>query len=123
MNIIVQDYDDNILELLTLCLALEGISVFPLRETDNIIEKIRMFNPDMIILDYKLRATSAIQSCRLIKQHYPKLPVIAISCNIDIRREYARHGFDDYIKKPFDIDRLLDIVNRHYLRDNDLLEH
>jgi DNA-binding response OmpR family regulator len=123
MNIIVQDYDENVLELLTLCLAMEGIRVLPLKGTDDILDKIQIFDPDMVILDYKLRATSAIRSCRLIKQIYPQLPVIAISCNIDIRSEYSRNGFDDYIKKPFDIDRLLAIVNRHRTRDNDLLAH
>lgn len=48
-----------------------------------------------------------------IKAKYPHLPVVALSCNVNIREKYAKDGFDGYIEKPFDIDLLYKIIRSH----------
>jgi hypothetical protein len=41
--------------------------------------------------------------------HYPHLPAIAMSCNINIEV----YDLDDYIAKPFDLDMLYDTLRKY----------
>jgi DNA-binding NtrC family response regulator len=65
------------------------------------------------MLDYKLDGHICIDMCHRIKEKYPHLPVIAMSCNCNIYEEYNKVGFDAYIEKPFDLDRLSYIVRKY----------
>jgi DNA-binding response OmpR family regulator len=60
-----------------------------------------------------LAAIKAFLMCKLIKAKYPNLPVLALSCNNNIHDIYSLYGFNDYIKKPFDLDELYAILRKH----------
>lgn len=113
MNIIVQDCDAGVLEVLSLSLEIEGINVLPLRSSYEIISHIEQFSPDAIILDFKLSGTDAIHACMMIKTKFENLPVIASSCNNNIQSEYRKYGFNDYLKKPFDLDSLYSSLKKY----------
>jgi DNA-binding NtrC family response regulator len=71
------------------------------------------FRPHVAILDYRLNGQEAVGLCKQIKERYPFLPVLALSCNSDIHEAYQQNGFDGYIKKPFDLDLLYTVLCRH----------
>jgi DNA-binding response OmpR family regulator len=79
----------------------------------NFMDMIAELKPHVIMLDYRLDGKHCVDICHQIKAAYPHLPVIAMSCNSNINDEYDRHGFDDYISKPFDLDKLYAVLRKH----------
>ncbi|WP_316814023.1 response regulator [Pedobacter heparinus] len=116
-TIVVQDTDSAILDVLTQALEMEGFEVFPLRECDEdfltVMDRVR---PHVVMLDYKLAGEACIKICRQIKEKYPQVPVLALSCNHNIHNEYDLNGFDGYIKKPFDLDLLYNVLRKHIVK-------
>ena len=118
-NILIQDNDQDILDVMRLALELEGFNVYSLlRYKDDFLEYIDLVKPHVVIIDYRLSGAECIDICQKIKQRHPHLPVIACSCNTDIHTVYDQHGFNDYIKKPFDIDLLYKILRKHIRSSN-----
>jgi two-component system aerobic respiration control protein ArcA len=65
---------------------------------------------DLIMLDIGLPWINGFELGQLLKEHrdLKKIPLVFVSANTneeDIKKAFAL-GADDYIKKPFDIDRL-----------------
>lgn len=114
-TIIVQDKDASILEVLTIALQMKGFTAISIDTCDeelmlDIIDKER---PHVVMMDIRLSDEDCINACKAIKQKYPHLPVIALSCNNNIHEQYDQHGFDGYISKPFDLDLLYSILRSH----------
>jgi DNA-binding response OmpR family regulator len=113
-TIIVQDTNAAILDVLTQALTLEGFEVLPVENVeDDFLSLVDQHRPHVVMLDYKLDGEACKQACFRIKQRYPHLPIIAMSCNYNIDRLYGENGFDGYIRKPFDLDLLYAILRRH----------
>jgi DNA-binding response OmpR family regulator len=113
-TIIVQDTDQTVLEMLTVALEMDNFKVYPLMNyEDDFLSLIDQHRPHVVLMDYPLHGDGCLVVCRLIKEKYPHLPVIASSCNNNIHQEYDKLGFDDYIAKPFDLDLLYRILRKH----------
>ncbi|MFI5139479.1 MAG: response regulator [Sphingobacteriales bacterium] len=113
-TVIIQDTDQSILDILTIALQMEYFQVYSVLDYDsNFIDMIAKLKPHLVMLDYKLDGKICVKICHQIKNVYPHLPVIALSCNSNINDEYDRHGFDDYIPKPFDLDNLYAVLRKH----------
>ena len=113
-SILVQDTDKHILEVLTIALQLEGFTVYAMTEANgSFLEAIENKRPHVVILDYRINGSSCKEALRQIKKKYPHLPVIATSCNSNIHEEYDKHGFDDYVRKPFDLDLLYSVLRKY----------
>ena len=112
-TIIVQDTDKAILDMLTDALTMEGFQVCPVLDyNQDFIALIEQHRPHVVMLDYRLNGEVCREICFKIKSVYPHLPVIALSCNYNIDRLYGEHGFDAYIRKPFDLDLLYAILRK-----------
>lgn len=113
-TVIIQDTDQSILDILTIALQLGNFEVYAVLDHDsNFIDMIATLKPHVVMLDYKLDGKMCVEICHQIKDVYPHLPVIAMSCNSNINDEFDRHGFDDYIPKPFDLDNLYAVLRKH----------
>jgi len=113
-TIVIQETDQDVLEVLYAALELEGFNVYALpgyeRDYLEVIDKAR---PHVVILDFCMSGEECKILCREIKIRYPHLPVVAMSCNSNINEIYDRHGFDDYLEKPFDLDNLYRVLRKH----------
>jgi len=110
----IQENDEAILDVLRIALEEEGFQVIPIRQCDDaIIGEIDTFRPHMVMLDIWLREQDCLGLSPMIKARYPDLPLIALSCNINIQKVYGKEGFDAYIPKPFDLDLLYSVVHQH----------
>lgn len=113
-TIIVQDTDAAVLDVLTEALTMEGFKVFPVQsDEEDFLALIDEHRPHVVMLDYRLHGNTCRQICYQIKERYPHLPVLALSCNYNIDRLYGEHGFDGYIRKPFDLDLLYQVLRKH----------
>jgi DNA-binding response OmpR family regulator len=114
MEIILQETDQDILDLLKYALQFEGFSVFAVQNFEtNFLDIIEDLRPHVIMLDYRLDGNSCVRICREIKERFPHLPVLALSCNHNINDVYDQHGFDDYISKPFDLSALYKVLRKY----------
>jgi DNA-binding response OmpR family regulator len=113
-KIVIQETDQAVLDVLKIALTEAGFQVHATNHlSTDFLEIIADEQPDIIVLDYKLSGSEAIKICCQIKQRFPGLPIIALSCNYNIDRDYQHDGFNDYIRKPFDIDLLVKIIRKH----------
>jgi len=113
-KVLIQETDKSVLEMLSMALEDEGFSVLGKLGFDpDFMDAINEFRPHVIILDYRLTGMDSERVCQEIKERYPQLPVLALSCNSNIHLEYDDKGFDDYIKKPFDLAVLYKILGKH----------
>ncbi|MES2456293.1 MAG: response regulator [Bacteroidota bacterium] len=118
--VLVQEHDKSILDVLSTALEIENFAVVTVLSCgDRILELIDRHRPHVVMLDIKLKARDCIEVCHQIKETYPHLPVIALSCNENIEAESAKEGFDSYLKKPFDIEVLYQLL-RKYLPESSL---
>lgn len=112
-TIVIQETDPDVMDALTVALESEDFIVFPLQSCeDDYLGFIEQARPHLVMLDYRLSGSTSIDMCRKIKEKFPYLPVIAMSCNNNIHEHYDRAGFDAYIRKPFDLDLLYKIVRK-----------
>jgi DNA-binding response OmpR family regulator len=112
-TIMVQERDTATLEVLTIALQMEKFQVCGLTDySDNVLDMIRLHHPKLVLLDCRLSNYSGKQICHWIKSHFRSLPVIALSCDNHIDEHYRELGFDDYLKKPFDLEQLYYVVRK-----------
>ena len=113
-RIVIQETDPAVLEVLEMVLTEAG---FEVHATDHcapdFLDIIAAKQPHVVVLDFKLSGKEAIDICYQVKQRFPHLSIIAISFNYNINQDYELHGFDDYIRKPFDLDLLVKILRKH----------
>lgn len=113
-TIIIQENDEATLEVVTAALQLEGYRVYRLDDcNENTLVQIRRYRPKLMLLDCWLSMHSGKEVSYWVKTHFPRLPVIAFSCDNRIDQDYRLWGFDDYLKKPFDLEELYTIIRRH----------
>jgi len=114
-KIIIQETDPAISDMLTQAFAAGEVEAHLVSEFDTgTLEYCRKILPALVILDFKIDGSAAKKACRLIKNKYPHLPVIAMSCNSQISVQYSKYGFDGYLEKPFDLNVLSRLI-RFYL--------
>ncbi|WP_044561524.1 PAS domain S-box protein [Azospirillum sp. B4] len=72
---------------------------------------------DLVLMDIQMAGLDGLDATRRIRAGEPpgrRVPVIAMTANamVGMREEYLAAGMDDYVSKPFDQGRFLDLVAR-----------
>ncbi|SEA75290.1 response regulator [Pedobacter hartonius] len=79
--------------------------------------KINLFNtlPDLLLMDVRLPDGNGLQLCRKLKQNIDTrhIPVIIMSAHATAKESSKEALADDFIAKPFDLDDLLKLIEKH----------
>ncbi|MEZ2336626.1 response regulator [Mucilaginibacter sp. RCC_168] len=117
-KILVIEDDKDIRDTIVYVLEEEGYEVIA-SDNARILKKVHELEPDLIMLDNWLTDwTSDLSGQQLSKAlksdpATSHIPVILISA-VNNLKEIAQAGeADDYIKKPFDLTELTELVKRH----------
>lgn len=117
MNKKVFIFDDNtdILDLCTLILEDAGYHIKTSATSNDIVDQVSAFMPDIIFMDNWLPDVGGIEATQTLKNHpgLKHIPVIYFSANNDVRTLAEKAGADSYLPKPFDIDALEQMVTHH----------
>ena len=104
-KILIVDDEADILELIKYNLELENYEVEIALSGEECLDKIKVFLPDLIVLDLMLPGISGLEVCKKLKSDSlsSKIPVIMLTAktgesDIVLGLEL---GADDYITKPF----------------------
>ena len=114
-RILLVDDDAEIIESLRLALESKGYEVLIARDGNQGLALIERESPDLVILDMMMPKRSGFLVLeRLKKLGEKKQRIIMITANEGNRHKaYAEMlGVDDYVRKPFPMDRLIQSVQR-----------
>jgi DNA-binding response OmpR family regulator len=114
-RILIVDDDYEIIDALRYALEAKGFEVMIARDGNQGLAMAEREVPDLVILDMMMPKRSGFLVLeKLRRTHAVPIRVIMITANEGSRHKaYAEMlGVDDYIRKPFAMDRLVDSVSR-----------
>ena len=114
-RVLIVDDDNEIVESVRYALEANGYSVLIARDGNQGLAMAEREDPDLVILDMMMPKRSGFLVLEKLRRSRPvPLRVIMITANEGSRHKaYAEMlGVDDYIRKPFAMDRLMESVNR-----------
>lgn len=114
-RILLVDDDAEIIESLRLALEANGYTVLVARDGNQGLALSERENPDLVILDMMMPKRSGFLVLEKMRRtRDTPMRVIMITANEGTRHKaYAEMlGVDDYIRKPFPMDRLIESVQR-----------
>jgi DNA-binding response OmpR family regulator len=114
-RILIFDDDKDILEVLSYILTEHGYEIKAYTDGKYVFEAIKSFHPDLVLMDVMLDDMDGRMICRDIKtkSETQTVPVILISASHDLSLALEQQGApNDFIAKPFDIDYLLNKVEK-----------
>ncbi|QHS55491.1 response regulator [Mucilaginibacter sp. 14171R-50] len=112
-RILVLDDNQDILDIVHETLTYENFEVKSTGESKNVMPLLEDFNPNLVILDYRVAGTNGGELCRNIKAHpkFSDVPVIIFSAYVNREADLYAYGCDAIINKPFDLTELVEKVN------------
>jgi DNA-binding response OmpR family regulator len=114
-RVLLVDDDHEIVESVRFALEANGFEVLIARDGNQGLAMAEREDPDLVILDMMMPKRSGFLVLEKLRRSRPvPLRVIMITANEGSRHKaYAEMlGVDDYIRKPFAMDRLMDSVKR-----------
>lgn len=114
-RILLVDDDREIVESMRIALEAAGYEVRVARDGNQGLAMAEREDPDLVILDMMMPKRSGFLVLEKLRRTRPvPVRIIMITANEGSRHKaYAETlGVDDYIRKPFAMDRLLDSVHR-----------
>lgn len=113
-KVVIIEKDEDILEVLSYILIEAGYLVACFQTNSIVIEQIAKEKPDLILLDVINVSSEGTALCQAIKEDrvLEQVPVVALSTHLkpQLIKEICA---DEVMKKPFDIDELLQVVENH----------
>ncbi|ASU36398.1 response regulator [Mucilaginibacter xinganensis] len=105
------------------CLVTEGVRTFIAAEPDmeyaascnsgeNLVQVLQSRQPDVILMDINLPDTTGIELCKLVKDKYPGVMVLALSINNQpgIIRKMTESGASGYVLKDASRQEIIDAI-------------
>ncbi|HUO07585.1 MAG TPA: response regulator [Phycisphaerae bacterium] len=116
-SVLIVDDDPDVVTAITMALQDQGAKVFAAADGAQAVDLHNKELPDLVVLDMMLPKRSGFLVLEHIKKGKPKGSkprVIMITGNLGSRHKtYAETlGVDDYINKPFRMDRLLGSIEK-----------
>lgn len=113
--LIVDDSNDTVL-LLSAFLQSEGYKVLDARNGAEALEAAKKFRPQLILMDVSMPEVDGLDAARQVRKdpdlrHTPMIAITAFSTN-GFRRAVLDAGYNVYMPKPLDLDRLSKTIKR-----------
>ena len=114
LKILVADDDPGIIDVMKIVLEDEGFEVITTMKGEN-SSKLCREKPDIIFLDIWVSGMDGNIICRRIKEDkdLKHIPVIMFSANGNTKKIATECGADGFLPKPFELDELLDMINKY----------
>ena len=112
LRIMVVDDQWDMVQMLMLSLRFEGHEVWGLYRAGEVVDGIKHFDPDVLILDLALPDGSGIQVADEIRKRYGNGRPMVIAITGVYKNAADAALFDHFLTKPFPIDSLLDLLDR-----------
>jgi DNA-binding response OmpR family regulator len=114
-RVLLVDDDPEIIDAIRYALEAKGFQIFIARDGNQGLAMAEREDPDLVILDMMMPKRSGFLVLEKLRRTRPvPVRVIMITANEGSRHKaYAEMlGVDDYLRKPFAMDKLVDSVQR-----------
>lgn len=118
-KILIGEDSSIIINLTKNVLAFENYQMKAARNGKLVLELLDKEDFDLILMDITMPVMDGLECIKQIRglkdSKKSSLPIIAISGNLNnfSPEEFRKFGFDDFIQKPLDYDKVLATVKKH----------
>ena len=124
-KILIADDEAVNLDFFDLMLSKLGFVVEKTADGSEVVEKVKKFHPDLILLDNIMPGMTGKEITKILKKdlNFRRVPIIMISALDDVKDKVAcfEAGVDDYITKPYNFSEVLARINA-VLRNRELFD-
>lgn len=105
----VVDDEETLNRLITYNLEKEGFTTTSLYNGEEVMDLVRLQNPDLIVLDLMLPGRDGLELCREMRKANIRTPIIMLTARDDEIDKVLglEMGADDYVTKPFSVRELI----------------
>jgi DNA-binding response OmpR family regulator len=116
MHILIVEDEIGIIQFLQQGLEEEGYRITSASDGLKGFELIQKENFDLILLDWMLPKMTGLELCKAIRLKNTETPILFLTAKDTIQEtiEGLKAGANDYIKKPFSFDELLERIKIHF---------
>jgi two-component system alkaline phosphatase synthesis response regulator PhoP len=119
-KVLIADDEPDILEILKYNLANEGYQVYTAKDGDEALEKAKMVQPDLIVLDIMMPKKNGVEVCEILRMQpaFKNTLILFLTALSDEGTQVKglETGADDYISKPISPKVFLSKVNSLFRR-------
>lgn len=119
-KVLIADDEPDILEILKYNLLQEGYQVFTAKDGDEALEKAKMTQPDLIVLDIMMPKKNGVEVCELLRLQpaFRNTLILFLTALSDEGTQIKglEKGADDYISKPVSPKVFISKVNSLFRR-------
>lgn len=121
-KILLVEDDEDIVRTIEYVLSKKGYQCISAFDGMDGFQKAKTENPDLILLDLMLPKMNGYKISRLLKfdEKYKKIPIIMLTAKAQEsdKKLGFETGADEYVTKPFEIDKLVEIIEKYLKRRN-----
>lgn len=116
MHILIVEDEKGIVDFLKQGLEEEGYTISSASDGENGLKKALDLQVDLVLLDWMLPKMQGIEVCKRIRLEKSNLPIIFLTAKDTVQEtiDGLKAGANDYIKKPFSFDELLERIKIHF---------
>jgi DNA-binding response OmpR family regulator len=121
MHILIVEDEAGIVQFLQQGLEEEGYTITSASDGLKGLELTQKNNFDLILLDWMLPKMTGLELCKSIRLKNTTTPIIFLTAKDTVQEtiEGLKAGANDYIKKPFSFDELVERIKIHFRNQND----
>ena len=121
MHILIVEDEAGIVQFLQQGLEEEGYTITSASDGLKGFELTQKNNFDLILLDWMLPKMNGLELCKSIRFKNSHTPILFLTAKDTVQEtiEGLKAGANDYIKKPFSFDELLERIKIHFRNQNE----
>lgn len=122
-TVLIVDDDEASRELMLEALRRSGYRLLEADSAEKALEILARERPDLVVTDVQMGGMSGIELVRQINARRPEVLVVVVTAftNSEVTIEAIRSGAFDFIPKPFQVDRLRQVI-RNAVEKRDLVQ-
>ena len=105
--------DETFAKLASLDLSAAGYTSVMASDASKALPQVKEVQPAMIVVDYTLAGEAGLNFCRQIRRSGNRVPVLMLveRATVDERVACLESGADDYLQKPYQSEKFLQLVD------------
>ncbi|UGS24904.1 response regulator transcription factor [Flavobacterium channae] len=122
MHILIVEDEKGIIDFLQQGLEEEGYTISTASNGEEGLKKALELQVDLVLLDWMLPKMQGIDVCINVRKEKQNLPIIFLTAKDTVQEtiEGLKAGANDYIKKPFSFEELLERIKIHFRTKDDV---
>jgi len=117
-KIMIVDDETDLREMINLILHKEGFETATAENGEDFLSKIDEFQPDLVTLDVMMPGLTTREILEKLKEKKTKPKIILLTVvrySEEEKQKLYQHGIIDYITKPFELDYLIQTIQKHVI--------